>query len=206
MDYNTIDDFLNSQITRRPDLNGGFKEIKVLLETSNIPVLEIDINQLKFEFDEWLEEVLTKEPTSKNVKSLYFGISNLSFPDIDDGEYKTTVSISGSRFSAEAEDWACDETYLPARRYVILEEFGKIDSLIKSDNTLFDSTFEVLVFNGVLNLLLMNFADEHTSLLLKYSYKKFGVFPAEKERLRIDIGAGFDSGEAYMIGAYQKSI
>ncbi|WP_298514850.1 hypothetical protein [uncultured Kordia sp.] len=199
MDWSEIDDLLNSQIRKKTDLLTGYEQIEKLLSVNNLPIVEININGLLEKFKGWLVEVLEKEPIPIGIKSIYFGLSEVSFPDVDNGQSKTAVYIAGSSLlPSEDVDWACDPEYLPNRRYLLLDDFEKIDA-IKIQNGL-TGNYEVLVFNGILNLLVSQAMKELKSQFLTYKSKKFGLLNVIKEREKLNFGAGFDSGDTYLIG------
>ena len=198
MDWYEINDLLNSQINENTDILSGYNQIKKVLSDNNLPIPEINTNRILTEFKNWLVEVLEKEPIPKEIKSIYFGLSELSFPDIDDGKSKTTVYIAGSKFSPDEDsDWNCDTEYLPRRRYLLLDDFEIIDNL-KSENGL-SGNYEVLVFNGLLNLLVANVINDLKSQFLTYKSKKFGLIETIKKRDKLSFGVGFDSGDTYLI-------
>lgn len=203
MDWDEINDLLNSQIKENKDVSSGYEQIKKVLSDNNLPIAQINTNQILKEFKDWLIEVIEKEPIPKEIKSIYFGLSELSFPDIDDGQSKTTIYIAGSKSTPdEASDWNFDTEYLPKRRYLLLDDFEKIDNL-KSESEI-SGDYEVLVFNGLLNLLVANTIKDLESQFLTYKIKKFGLFNSIKKREQLYFSAGFDSGDTYLIRHLKK--
>lgn len=200
MNWEEIDKILKEQIASKLDLQSGYNHIKHFLTDNGLPIVDINIDELKKEFDDWFIEVIDKEPIPKYIKSIYFGLSTMSFPEIDNGKEKTTVYIAGSKLTPSQDpDWACDTEYFPNRRYVLLDDFGKIDELINSNDKL-SGDYEVLVFNGLLNLLVLNSIKKFKDKLLIYNDKKLRFFKAEKKREKLQFGAGFDSGDIYLLG------
>lgn len=200
MNWEEIDRILKEQIANKSDVRNGYNQIKQLLNENGLPIVDIDIDELEKEFDNWLVEVIEKEPIPKNIKSIYFGLATISFPGIDNGKEKTTAYIAGSKLTpAQDADWACDTEYFPNRRYLLLADFDKIDDTIKSNDKL-NGNYEVLVFNGLLNLLVLNSIKELKDKLLSYQDKKLGLFKTEKIRDSLHFGAGFDSGDIYLLG------
>ena len=203
MNWNEINDLLKSQIKENKDVSSGYEQIKKVLSDNNLPIAQIDTNGILKEFKDWLIEVIEKEPIPKEIKSIYFGLSELSFPDIDNGQSKTTIYIAGSKLSPDEDsDWNCDTEYLPKRRYLLLDDFEKIDNL-KSESEI-SGDYEVLVFNGLLNLLVANAIKDLKTQFLTYKIKKFGLFESIKEREKLYFGVGFDSGDTYLIGQLKK--
>jgi len=199
MDWEQIDRILKEQIANKPDVRNGYNQIRQVLTDNGLPTMDIDTDELKKEFDDWLYEVIEKEPIPKNIKSIYFGLTTMSFPEIDNGNEKTTTYIAGSKSTpAQDANWACDTEYFPNRRYVLFAEFDKIDQTIKSNDKL-SGDYEVLVFNGLLNLLVINSLNDLKDSFLTYQDKKLGVFKTNKRRDSLNFGAGFDSGDIYFI-------
>ena len=60
--------------------------------------------------------------------------------------------------------------------------------------------YEVLFYNGLLNLLVLNSISDLKGRLLTYQDKKLGLFKTEKRRDSLHFGAGFDSGDVYLLG------
>lgn len=200
MEWENIDRLLKEQIEKKTDIKTGYEQIKQVLIDNNLPVVDIDIEELKKEFDKWLSEVIAKEPIPQNIKSIYFGLATMTFPEIDLGKEKTTVYIAGSKITPEQDsDWACDTEYFPNRRYLLLRDFDKIDRTIKSNNNL-RGDYEVMVFNGLLNLIVINSLLKFKERLLTYEDKKLGLFKTNKKRNTLYLGAGFDSGDVYLLG------
>jgi|GEM_PF-2004266 len=199
MNWEQVDNLLKEQITNNSDIHSGYIKIKQTLTDYGLPTIEINIDELKKEFNNWLSEVIKKESLPKNIKSVYFGITTMKFPKIDNGKEKTTVYISGSQLSPEQDvDWACDTEYFPCNRYILLTEFNKIDIIIKNNKNL-DANYKVLLFNGLLNLLVINSLNDFKDRLLTYHDKKFGLFKTTKKRDSLSIGTGFDSGDLYLL-------
>ena len=200
MDWEKIDKLLTEQIANKTDMRTGYAQIRQMLAADNLPAADIDVDGLKKEFIEWLEEVITIEPIPKNIQSIYFGMGTFSFSEIDNGKERTTVYLTGSKSTpAQDADWACDTDYYPDRRYLLLNDFEKIDDLIKSSKDL-DGDYEVLVFNGLLNLLVINSMDELKDKLLNRREKILGLIKTYKKRDHLYLGAGFDSGDLYLPG------
>lgn len=203
MDWEQIHKILKEQIAKKLNIQSGFRQIEEMIVDNGLPAIDINLDELKKEFDEWLTEVIEKEPIPKNIKSIYFGLATMSFPNIENGKEKTTLYIAGSKSTPKEDiDWACDTEYFPNRRYVLLEDFGKVDTVIK--NNKLNGDFEVLVFNGLLNLLIINYMTNCKDKLLTFQDKKLGLFKTVKTRDSLHFGSGFDSGDIYLIGELKK--
>ena len=171
MEWEEIDDLLNKSIQNKDSLENGYKAIQECLRSKDLDSPVINLNELQSEFSIWLKEVITTEPIPKDIKSIYFGLTTMSFPDIDNWKEKTTIYISGSPLPPnEDEDWACETDYFPERRYLLLDDFEKIDQLIKEKGYT-SGEYEVLLFNGILNLLVINSIDEFKKEFLTYKEK-----------------------------------
>ena len=203
MDWEQVDKVLKEQIVNKSDVRNGYEQIKQVLAENDLPIVDIDVDGLKKEFDDWLAEVTEKEPIPKNIKSIYFGLATMSFPEIDNGQEKTTAYIAGSKLTpTQDEDWACDTEYFPNRRYVLLADFDKIDGAIKSNKL--SGEYEVLVLNGLLNLLVLNSLNDFKDRFLTYQDRKLGIFRTDKRRESLHFGAGFDLGDFYLLGTLKN--
>lgn len=201
MEWEQVDKLLKDQIASQTDVKKGYEAINQFLTANKLPVAVLDIDGLQNEFKEWLREVVEKEPIPKYIHSIYFGLAKLSFPDIDDGAEKTTVYLAGSSMTPEQDpvDWACEPEYLPDRRYLVPDEFEKVDQVIESNDGL-DGDYEVLVFNGLLNLVARSVVHELKDILLSYEDRKLGFLKTVKTRDSLFVGTGFDSGDTYVLG------
>lgn len=198
MEWNELNKILTTQIKEKPNLNKGWSE---LLESSHFSNIEINLEETQKEFEEWLKEVIQKEPIPSNISSLFFGLSLLSFPEIDNGKEKNTIYLAGSKFTpAQDEDWACDTEYFPDRRYLLLEAFEAIEREIKTLDEE-QSEMEVLLLNGLLNLLIINSIPNCKEAIMSFTKTKFGLFKSNKTRESMEIGSGFDSGDIFVVSS-----
>lgn len=199
MEWEKIDELLRKHIEEEIDLNEGYIQINKFLSDHGLPNVNIDIEVASNKFANWLNELLKKEPIPKNIKSIYFGLAKLSFPELKNSSDKTTIYISGSHLSpAEDEDWACEMDYSPNGRYFILDDFEKIDAIIENNSNL-SGDFEVLVFNGILNLIIRDVINS-CNHLMKYKEKRFGLINSTKKRNELNYASGYDSGDIYILG------
>lgn len=203
MEWEEVDKILKNQIENQPKLEQGLIQINERLKLYQLPVLELDLEAMAREFNSWLKELLEKEPLPPEVKSIYFGINHLSFPEIDSGKEQTTIYLAGSPFLPHKNpDWAAASTFYPDRRYLIMEAFNQLGNKIREGKLSPD--YEVLTLNGMLNLLLMNSLGNFRETLLEYETKSWGLFNKKKERKSLYVGAGFDAGDVYLLMDLKK--
>ena len=203
MEWEEVDKILKKQIRERPKLKPGIDQINEKLKFHKLPLLDIDLEALENEFISWLKELLEHEPLPTEIKSIYFGINHLSFPEIDSGKEQTTIYMAGSPFQPHKNpDWAAACTFYPDRRYLILEAFNQLGNKIREGKLSPD--YEVLSLNGMLNLLLMNSLGNFRETLLEYETKSWGLFSKRKERKSLYVGAGFDAGDVYVLMELKK--
>jgi len=190
MDFDLIVKFLDGQIKYRPNLTKGSEELNNFLKNQfQISFLDkIELGRLDIEFKEKVKEALTTNTVSNDIRSIYFGL--LTFAGDDDDTSLTTIHIAGSKSTPEEdEEWACDVDY-KSRSYINLTDFALIDSSLGGE--LEDKgIIEVVVFNGLLNLLLLNSLDLIRDLTHESSLTG---------RQTIWLGTGFDSGDCYVVG------
>lgn len=188
-DWDIIEPILIDQVKRKPTFISGYYEIKNLLASESLEVLfdNVDENRLQTEFNEWVSENFTKR-LPKKVKSLYFGLFSMADPD-DDSEEITTVYFCGPTLTPQDDDdWACwdDNTFLPENKYLILTDFMIIDQNIKLSSDQ-EGDINVLIFQGILNLLIINSFDHIRNSLIATHKSLY-------------IGSGFDGSDIFVIG------
>jgi hypothetical protein len=189
--FNLVVEFLNRQIVDRPDLRTGSEELDNFLQSQfQTSILDtIDLDRLDNEFKQKVRHALTKDTVSNDIRSLYFGL--LTFAGDSDDISLTTIHIAGSKSTPEEDlEWACDIDY-KSNLYINLTDFALIDSSLGDE---FDDKgiIEVVVFNGLLNLLLINSID-----LVKRQIFNETSLP---DRQSLWLGTGFDSGDCYVLG------
>jgi len=205
MEWEEVDKLLKDQIAKRPDFTTGLQEINETLKQHKLPLLSLDQEAMENEFTSWLKELLEHEPLPAEIKSLYFGINHLSFPEIESGKVQTTIYLAGSPFLPQNNpDWAAASSFYPDRRYLILEAFAELGNKIRQEKL--SPNYEVLCLNGMLNLLLMNVIENYQEALLEYEVKSWGLFGKRKERKSLFVGAGFDSGDVYLLMELKKPV
>ncbi len=189
--FNLVVELLDRQIKTKPDLRTGSEELDDFLRNHfQISVLDkIDLDRLDMEFKEKTKHALNTDAVSNDIRSIYFGL--LTFAGDSDDTSLTTVHVAGSKSTPqEDEEWACDVDY-KSRSYINLTDFALIDSSLGGE--LEDKGIsEVLVFNGLLNLLLINSLDFLKHLTFHGS--------SLTDRQSLWFGTGFDSGDCYVLG------
>jgi hypothetical protein len=101
----------------------------------------------------------------------------------------TTIHFCGSTSTPIDDiDWSCqtDESFLPENRYLVLTDFVTLDNNINKRDDI-EGEQDVLIFNGLLNLLIINCDNRIRSLFLKSEHNLF-------------IGAGYDEGDTFVLG------
>lgn len=190
---------IEKQIKNDGDINTCCNEINEIFAKYKLPTIKLDDNKIIDDFNSWITEVIDKEPIPKNIKCIHFGLTKMSFPNIDDGKEKTTIYVSGSIINPEEDkDWACDTEYFPSRRYLLLECFENIDDLIKQDKSLGED-YEILVFSSILNQLIIQFVNKYRTRLLTFNETKLLFFNIKKQRELLYFSSGYDSGESDLV-------
>src|SRR5687768_3406229 len=187
MDVSLIVDFINGQIQYKPELRTGSKDLDNFLQShfDRSFLDKIDLDRLNVEFREKTRQALSATGVSNEIKSIYFGL--LTFAGDSDDTSLTTIHIAGSKSTPEEdEEWACDVDY-KSRDYINLVDFELIDSSLAGEVD-DKGIIEVVIFNGLLNLLLINSLDFIKAL----TFNRPG-------RQSLWLGTGFDSGSCYII-------
>jgi len=186
--FQQVTELFDRQIKFKPNLKTGSKELDDFLKSQfQLSFLDkIDIDRLDAEFKDEVRQALTSNKVSNDIKSIYFGL--VTFAGDIKGSSLTTIHVGGSRSTPKEDDeWACDIHY-KNRNYINLVDFELLDSSLTSvsDNK---GMIEVVIFNGLLNLLLINSVDVIKTLTFNGSNRK-----------SLWLGAGFDSGDCCLLG------
>jgi len=188
LDWDVVDAFLQKQIKHKPAFTTGVSEINELLKSHSIDKVFVNLDQRRMQdqFNEWLS-IASKKNIPKHIKSIYFGLFSMVDPDNEDNGI-TTIHFCGSPVTPQDDDdWACEvpKSFFPGERYLVLDDFIILDENTKALDV--DPDVEVLVFNGLLNLLVLNSV---TTVLKK-------ILANHKE---VYLGTGFDAGDTYVLG------
>ena len=176
-----VDSLLKKQIKNKVSIQNGINEIKKLINFDNSTLItDSELEKLINEFNSFTKKVLKENHLPNDIKGLYFGI----FTSIDNNKEYITIYLSGSITSPmeDAEDWNVEPIYFP-KMYMIPSYFEKI----KSSNSELNGVLEVLIYNGILNLIILENIETYKENIIKFSND-------------IYIGCGFDSGETYILG------
>ena len=181
IEWELVDSLLKKQIKNKVSIQNGINEIKKLINFDNSTLItDSELEKLINEFNSFTKKVLKENELPKDIKGLYFGI----FTSIDNNTEYITIYLSGSRTSPieDSEDWNVEPIYFP-KMYMIPSYFEKI----KSSNSELNGVLEVLIYNGILNLIILENIETYKELIFKSSNE-------------IYIGCGFDSGDTYILG------
>ncbi|RKS02875.1 hypothetical protein [Flavobacterium sp. 102] len=182
VDWETVDEVLKKHIKDKPTFNEGIKDFQTILNLDkNIELItNAESDELKSELNSFMKKVLDENKLPDNVKALSFGI----FTSIVDKKESITIYLSGSGKTPKEDfnDWNVDPIYFP-KYYLIPKYFESI----KSQNYELNGDLEVLIYNGILNLLIIN----------NIEFFKNEILTSNKD---IYIGSGFDSGDTYLLG------
>jgi len=173
-----VDQLIIKLIKDDIDIDVGWNTIKKQIEMStskSILLQGIDIAGILNELSKWFKSLMAKEPISKDVVALYFGL--FETPD-----KKIQLYLIGSdEWDEEDHDWACDDTYSPEGRYGPTNLFGAINEIYFND---FDNGLVLIL--SLAALLLKKLVGENTLL-----------FQCDNKALKVAFG--FDDGDIYNI-------
>ncbi|MFM2291916.1 MAG: hypothetical protein RIS29_1729 [Bacteroidota bacterium] len=195
MNFEEIDSLLKRQIGNKPDLKTGLNEINQLLKEYDLPTVVVDIDRVRSYFTNWVLTTLRQNPAPQNIIAFYFGLVTLS----GNNNGKIASYLAGSTISPEEdEEWACETNYFPKNNYFILSEFVTIEES-KNDKITITGEYEVLVYVGLTSLLIQDTIKENRIKLLESQHKVLGLFTISKQREKLYMGVGFDSGDLYLV-------
>lgn len=136
---------------------------------------KIKLNAIKEEFNNYLADVISTNPISKDIESLNFGI-------FESKNKNYLCYVSGSTSSHQNDtDWAVDPIYFP-KQYLEIDEFNIIFSELKKYKGNI-SDIEQLLINGFMNLVIANSTSEIDDITDK----------------KLNLGSGFDSGDIFIV-------
>jgi hypothetical protein len=198
IDWNEAEEMLNEIVGKKMPIEEGVKYLDEQLyqRTGSYLLQNIDIERLEAEFNEGVRTILNSQPVPSHIKSLYFGMVTISDPVYNKGIDTTIVHFMGSSSMPESDtDWACagDDSFLPESRYFSFTDFCLLDELIKNNG--WDGVMEVLLYNGILSLLVINNIENHRNFLLRTS-----LFSQDESTRDLYVGCGFDSGDTFILG------
>jgi len=186
MDWEEVDSLLKLHIQTKAKFESGLEDIRRLLNKDNNQMIVENFNfsRLKSEFFQFVEKTLGENPIPNNIRSICIGLFTMS----DNGKEGTTLYLCGSITTPfeETLDWNVDPAYFP-KYYFVPNDFEAINKSYPD----MSGDQEVLVFNGIVNLLIINTIKEFEKYLLK-------------KQNTIYLGAGFDSGDTYILGQLTK--
>jgi hypothetical protein len=199
IDWEDIEQILSEIIGKKIPMEEGMKYLdeQVFQRTGFHLLQDLETNRLGTEFNDWMIRVLNTQLIPLYIKSVYFGIFTIIDPRYNGGVDTTAVHFMGSSSIPEDNvDWACEDTgsFLPESRYMVFTDFSLLDVLVKEKAL--DGSIEVLLYNGIVSLLVINNIEKHSGLLLRTSF----ISPKESYRDSLCVGCGFDSGDAFILG------
>ncbi len=189
LDWDLVDQTLQNHIDLQQNFVSGYYDLRNFVKSETLVDLfeNVDEGRMQEEFKDWLSEVFAKQDIPKKIKSIYFGLFTMADPEFNSGQETTTIHVCGSTSTPDEDgDWACEAEWMPDNRYIVLTDFMTLDNNVKS-KVESDGALEILIFNGLLNLLVINSVDTMRKLLLE-------------NRKKLILGAGYDEGEPYIIG------
>jgi hypothetical protein len=150
--------------------------VSALEPKAKVVLKKFDFDRVLERFNSWFLDLLRKEPPSKKIIGLWFGLYQT-----EDG---ATLYVSGSNtFDANDPDWPCSNDWWPKGRYAPLEQLDTLWSELKQCDV---EEWEVIL--GIAICLVKNF-------FACYS----GEFQKVSSLSCIHVATGFDSGDIYDI-------
>lgn len=143
----------------------------------------LNINNDVLYLRRWTDKLLTREPPSKQIRALYFGLFN---PILDNGRASCVLHVSGSTTFHDdpiLHDWTCfaPDSYVPKRRYAKSRVLHEIYSHLEDSNVA--SVGEYVLCLGYAGL----------------AIKEIKKSASRLKEIGIPIAVGFDSGDAIIL-------
>lgn len=185
LDWELVDDLLKNHIKNKTKFMEGIKDFESILNVGGLELINsLELEKLNEEFNDFIVQTIIKNEIPPNLKAINIGL----FTSIEKNKESITLYLSGSDISLidDSFDWNVEPIYFP-KFYFTPTYF----EMIKNTNTNIDANLEILLFNGILNLLIINNVD-----LLKSNFLK--------NNNELYLGSGFDSGDTYILGLLSK--
>lgn len=190
-----IEDFINKLIIEQPDVETGkkmiFDAVADIMPVFNISALKgLDFDRTLIEFENWLVQTITSDPLPISVKSIWFGLGDVSNKeDIATGVGgEIQITVKGSKFlpQTKPKDWFKKDLWDATNKSAEIKAFKTISNSLK--NYVDDAQdIQSLVLVSLAALLVINGFDiiKHEFLIYQHS---------------LAIGCGYESGSHYIIG------
>ncbi|MBX3045015.1 MAG: hypothetical protein KIT33_09305 [Candidatus Kapabacteria bacterium] len=189
------DDFILKLIKQQPDIDRGkkmiFDAIGEIIPGYNFGSLKgLDFDRTLIEFENWLVQTITSDPLPISVKSIWFGLGDVSNKEDAatgiGGEIQ--ITLKGSKFlpSSKPKDWFKKDLWDATGKQSEIKAFKTISNSLKNyPNDAQDIQSLVLVALAV--VLLINGFD-----IIKHEFLVY--------QPSLAIGCGYETGIHYVVG------
>jgi hypothetical protein len=190
-----IDDFIAELISVKPTMEDGktmiFEAVNKIITNYNIAALKgLDFDRTLIEFENWLVQTITVDPLPISVKSLWFGLG-----DVTNKEDAATgiggeiqITVKGAKFlpQTKPKDWYKKDLWDATSKSAEIKAFKSISNSLKNypDDA---QDIQSLVLVSLAVLLLINGFDiiKHEFLIYQHS---------------LVVGCGYEAGSHYIVG------
>lgn len=190
-----IEDFINKLIKEQPDVDAGkkmiFEAVANIIPAYNITALKgLDFDRTLIEFENWLVQTITTDPLPISVKSIWFGLGDVSNKEDTatgvGGEIQITVKGSKYLPQTKPKDWFKKDLWDATSKSAEIKAFKTVSNSLK--NYVDDAQdIQSLVLVAFTALLVINGFD-----IIKHEFLVY--------QQSLAIGCGYESGSHYIIG------
>lgn len=190
-----IDDFITELISVKPNMDDGkvmiFEAVNRIISNYNIAALKgLDFDRTLIEFENWLVQTITVDPLPISVKSLWFGLG-----DVTNKEDASTgiggeiqITVKGAKFlpQTKPKDWFKKDLWDATSKSAEIKAFKTISNSLKNypDDA---QDIQSLVLVSLAALLLINGFD-----IIKHEFLIY--------QQTLVIGCGYETGSHYIVG------
>ena len=178
-DLETAFDFIDNLVKVSPNVSSGMTSLLDYCESKSSNSVWLKIREMDFGADvqhlsNWLNQILTVEPPSDEIKALWFGLYN----PVKNGKTSCKLYVSGSVTQPDKPDWAVwnEKSYLPERRYADSTVLPEIYAILTENDMQYD--WEYILCLGYACLAVKTICD-----------------PFVFEQKELAIAVGFDEGD-----------
>jgi hypothetical protein len=189
------EEFIYKLISIKPDIEEGkrmlFEAVKEIIPVYNVTALKgMDFDRTLIEFENWLVQTITADPLPVSVKSIWFGLGDVSNKEDAatgiGGEIQITAK--GSKFlpQTKPKDWFKKDLWDATGKSAEIKAFKTISNSLK--NYPEDAQdIQSLMLVGLSVILLINGFD-----IIKHEFLVY--------QNSLVIGCGYESGCHYIVG------
>lgn len=190
-----IEKFINKLIQEQPDIETGkkmiFDAVGDIIPAYNISALKgLDFDRTLIEFENWLVQTITVDPLPISVKSIWFGLGDVSNKeDVATGVGgEIQITVKGAKFlpQTKPKDWFKKDLWDATGKSAEIKAYKTVSNSLK--NYVDDAQdIQSLVLVALTALLVINGFD-----IIKHEFLVY--------QQSLAVGCGYEAGSHFIVG------